>query len=954
MILCFDEYELDPERLELRLSGVPVRADTVVVRLLAALASDAGQLVTNAELMNRVWGARKVSAKVISVTVARLRKTLGHKPGEREFVVNLQGRGYRFVRAVTKADRPLEPVLDGAAKGPSPLRDEAQFVGRDGVMSALRRALSNARDGQGSICVLTGEPGIGKTRAVEQLAREATNTHAIVAWGNCLEAGDAAPLWPFRELTRALHKARPPAASSAPENAAEEPAHELVDGLTPFDERPAAKHRLFEAVLDVFAQASRAAPCLLILDDVHRADAASLELLRHWVDRIARTRVLLVCTMRDAESRFASSQADLSYLKSHRNCLRIALERLPRVSVRAYVEGLFEDPEGQLARAVYVKSEGNPFYMVELTRQLQQAERPAPESLAVPVAALELVRPWLCALDQTAAGVLSCAAVIGQTFDLRTLAAVTERDVGTLMTLLDAGIVHDVVKATAGTKTTFGFGHDLLRRTLYETVEPSVRRTHHLRIADALEQQRLSGITVSRAMIAYHRYEALPEGDVSKTVAACAQAADEAVSVFACADGVRHLNHALEALALCSDASPAQRMHLLFRLTFDARVAALPEFETAVRSLIRIAREQKSLHYLTQAAISLDLHPGFPPLPGARAVLQDALSLLPPDDCESGSFIHARRATSAPCAYDDQTSTEAAALARDLSERGGSVIARFAALHAQLYLTGGPAHGATAREVSRAFEQLCDENRPLLAFPPVMLEFHRAITALQRGQPSTSSAALAAAEARCRDLDSRELLWHVKRFQTLLALSTGGAEGSLASLRTLHRLARERAIVATELFILLDEAIVLADRPLHPSLHGVCSYDDADPPSVWSMKARLLAAAGHHRDAKRELGRVAPAQLTVLPRDRDYLGTLGSLARVALSLGARDYCEALYSLLVRYENYFAVHVSFLCEGSVAQLCGELSQALGQSAAAREHFERSRAIATLARLGTDAK
>lgn len=134
---------------------------------------------------------------------------------------------------------------------------------------------------------------------------------------------------------------------------------------------------------------------------------------------------------------------------------------------------------------------------------------------------------------------------------------------------------------------------------------------------------------------------------------------------------------------------------------------------------------------------------------------------------------------------------------------------------------------------------------------------------------------------------------------------------------------------------------------LRSPLYYVCTYDDGDPPSVWSMKVRLLAATGRHRDAKRELDRVAPVRLAALPRDRDYLGTLGALARAALVLGARDYCEALYPFLVPYEDHFAVHVSFICEGSVGQLCGELSAALGQSVAAHEHFERCRARSELA-------
>ena len=189
MIFRFDEFELDPDRLELRRTGSPLKADAIALRLLVVLVRQAGQLVTKDELITLVWDDRSVSDNVLTVTMTRLRKTLGHKTGEREFIKNVHGRGYRFVRAVSERDARLPPVLASGAPGPA----GPPFVGRETVMNGLREAWRHARDGRGSVCMLVGEPGIGKTRAVEELAGEATAAGLPVAWGYCHPSGDMAP-----------------------------------------------------------------------------------------------------------------------------------------------------------------------------------------------------------------------------------------------------------------------------------------------------------------------------------------------------------------------------------------------------------------------------------------------------------------------------------------------------------------------------------------------------------------------------------------------------------------------------------------------------------------------------------------------------------------------------------------------------------------------------------------
>src|SRR5689334_23200245 len=111
MILAFDEFELDPDRLELRRDGLPVKAEPAVLRLLACLVRNAGRLVTKQDLVEQVWDGRSVAENAITVAMVRLRKVLGHKSGERELIVNLHGRGYRFTRPVTARESVLSPLF---------------------------------------------------------------------------------------------------------------------------------------------------------------------------------------------------------------------------------------------------------------------------------------------------------------------------------------------------------------------------------------------------------------------------------------------------------------------------------------------------------------------------------------------------------------------------------------------------------------------------------------------------------------------------------------------------------------------------------------------------------------------------------------------------------------------------------------------------------------------------
>jgi hypothetical protein len=709
-------------------------------------------------------------------------------------------------------------------------------------------------------------------------------------------------------------------------------------GTAPPDHIGAAKHRIFDALARLFTLAAERGPCVLMLDDLHRADAASLEFLRYFIDEIARTRLLLLFTLREPHSELsARAQADLAHVLGHRNCERIPLARLDEADVLSYVAAIVDNPNPTLGRTIYQKSEGNPFYMVELARQLRSGTPHDAELLALPRAALDLVRQRVAMLDADARGVLSCASVIGRSFELGVLQAVTDSEPSALIASLDRAARGQVVSASADSRTLFAFGHDLLRAALYDALPAAERRSLHLRVGQVLERRQQAGEAIAAAELAYHFYAALPESDLRKTVRHCADAAWAAAAVHANADVVRHLRHALEALDLIKGGSPRLRISLMLRQALFARVDSPPEFEQMIREIFHFGHKHQSGIVLAYAALLVNPDAGFPPMMTARDELEQALRWLPENERGMRAAVTARLALNVPFAFDADSSDRQVALALELSSDvdAHAILARHNALAAQLYLRGGPAHEQQAAGLQREVETLYRAHPAMLTIPPALLDVHRAIVALQRGDLTAMAGALERCRAQTRKVNHLELMWHSERFAVLARVNAGELVQVRTQLEALHRRAEQERIPGTPLFCLYDRTVVLGAATRWPD--AITPIDANDAPNLWSIRLRALVASGLREQALTSLHSVPAGQLARLPCDRDYLGTLGALAKSALALDARAYFAPLYDLLAPYPEHFSSHVSFFCEGSVSQLLGMLARARGRRSDAEAHF-----------------
>ena len=948
----FDDFELDSERLELRRAGKLIKADHVVLRLLARLLRTPGQLVTKDELVEDVWEGRAVADTAITVSMARLRKALDDRRGERELVVTVHGRGYRFARPVMIRSSAPPPLL------PSSSQHEPPFVGRERELTRLRHALDEARQGRGRMQLLLGEPGIGKTRAVEAFERELIGSDARVLWGYCREAGDTPPLWPWLRMRRELVAGTGDLRGLLTEIGASLPAPGSPGELELLALQGPHRHGAFEAVLGTFRSHAGSEPLVLVLDDVHRADAATLELLRHALDEIAHTHILLIATLRHTRGqRSLRMDPQLSQVLAHRNCERIALELLSREEVASYVRAVVDDPDGRFGRAVFDKSEGNPFFMTELARELQESDAPDAATLAVPDAALALVRQRVDKLSAETREVLTAAAVIGRSFELPLLLATTDsgstpalrdgatREPSALMASLDEAIAAEVVVASADSHTAFAFGHELLRAVLYDALPPGERRRWHLRVGEALEQRATHGEIAPPSELAYHFHAALPDCDPRKVVQHCRAAAVASGAAFANVDVVRYVRHALEALDLLERPSVRLRMVLLNSIVIYGRSFQPAEALRAMRELLRLAREHGDGVMMMRAAIMLNPRPGGTMQPGSYDALNAALALPGLEQPAVRAIALGCMACAPPACFDRERSEAILNEALQLAEDSKFPGARQSTLRAQLYLKGGPAHEELAEQARQGLELLAQQHPRTMPVIPADLALNRAIWALQRGDDAASGAAIERCINKCRELGPGEIMWNAERFAALRKINAGAWTEGVGALTALHRQAEQREFIGSAAYCAFDRAVLLgeATAQLDETLRSALELDGSEAPSIWSMKLRALCSIGLLDEARAMLRAVPADRLAQLPCDSEYLGTLGHLARAALVLSARDYQEAVFPLLAPYGNYYSAHISFLCEGAVPQLLGMLALALGRTAEALTQLEAGLAM-----------
>jgi DNA-binding SARP family transcriptional activator len=435
-------------------------------------------------------------------------------------------------------DLPVEPAPHAAPAGVA----AAPTVGREELGERMVRLLDGLSSGGASrFRTVTGEPGIGKTRAVDDLLRLAGHRGLRTAVGRCPESGLAPPLWPWVAVVRALADQ-----VSAPD--ALRPL--LEDQPAEADRGAGTRLRLYDAVVDlVVGAATRSHGLVVVLEDLHRADASSLQLLAHLAATAPPAPLLVVVTRRSTDVASAEEpmlEALAALARAGAEGLR--LEGLDPAAVRRLMSGLLGDHDSALDDKVAEATAGNPFYVAEYARLLSSRPdlaRLDPSRLPVPDGVRDVLRQRLGRLPAPARTLLGQAAVLGQVVDPGLVAAVSGEPEEEVLDVLDLAVASGLL---VGQGASFRFAHALTREALLDDLSPARRIRWHARALAALEQTHPDPAADVVTVLAGHALAAAPLGAEARaaarrwlsraaTLAAGRQAHLEAVDLWRAAAG---------------------------------------------------------------------------------------------------------------------------------------------------------------------------------------------------------------------------------------------------------------------------------------------------------------------------------------------------------------------------------------------------------------------------------
>lgn len=437
------------------------------------------------------------------------------------------------------------------------------LVGREAYLDVITNFLERARAGHGQTLLVTGEPGIGKSRLLADVKQSAAARSALILQGSCFEPDHSLPYAPIVDLLRALFATSTPLdiarelGPTAPELVKLLP--ELATALPALAPTPALgseqeKRRLFHTLSQFLIGLERAQPLMLVIEDLHWSDATSLEFLLYLAHRIAPHAIALLMTYRSDEV-----SPELHHFLAELDRTRLASE-LPLAcltinDVNDMLRTIFglQGPAGaEFVEAIYGLTAGNPFFIEEVLRSLVATgdifyaegmwSRKGIDHLRIPRSIQDAVHRRSASLSASSRHLLELAATAGQRFDFALLQAVTEQDASELLRCIKELIAAQLVVEASAEQ--FAFRHALTRQALYNELLARERTLLHQRVAECIEQVYAAAIDARLRDLAYHFYEG---GIWPKALEYSQRAGERAQALYAQRAAAEHFTRALHA-----------------------------------------------------------------------------------------------------------------------------------------------------------------------------------------------------------------------------------------------------------------------------------------------------------------------------------------------------------------------------------------------------------------------
>jgi hypothetical protein len=814
------------------------------------------------------------------------------------------------------------------------LRDStsATFVGRVHELAEIRLILDRAARGRGGVLLVAGEPGIGKTRLVEEAVAQHTGP---TAWGTSV-AGHAAPA--FRPWTGVLRQWADERTLAAAGSAAED-LRRLADER---DDRPApadaSRIRLFDGVVQVLVTVGRDGGAVAVLDDLQWADEDSVGLLRFLTTEIRHLPVLLLGTYRDTEVEpdgpLAAALPDLARAGPH-----LTLSGLSPAELAALAASVLDDQERRDgtrpvidARAVgpvlHRRTGGNPFFARELLRS------PRPEFFLderttdhrFPGGIRAVLSRRLARLPQPTHDLLSWAAVAGSTFDVDLVAAAARCTPAEVLDALDPALATRIVVPADGHR--LAFAHDLVRETLLQLSGSAARTARHWALGEALagnageDHERITGA-------AAHLVAGVAAGDTATAVRWAVRAAERSRSVLAYEDAAAWYGRAL-ATRRRSSAGDEEEERLLLDLgsaLLDA--GRLPDARDAFLAAAALARTRHDAERLSTAALGLGAGlAGFEvPLFDQVQIdlLEEALAALPEADSAQRGWLLARLSVALAFVADHDRRRRLAESAAAMAERVGDEVLRAYALAAWCDTVSGPDDVDRRLAVAGDVVGIAEAAglRPL-AFLGRRL---RVVALLERGRLQEAAVEVQSFDRVAEALRQPLYRWCPPLWRGTLAMAAGDLQRVERFTAEAERIGASahsdnaRVLVAVQRFIRLrherrlDEAAglaagLLADAPAI-----------AAPESLAGFLVVGDVVMGEPDRARRRADAIVATGLRTSRADSEWLADLAQLAEAAVALRHERLAALVHDALRPYAELFVV------EGIGAAVCGSVAHYL---------------------------
>lgn len=569
---------------ELRLAAVEWRAEAdLALGAHAEVAGELEELATREPFRERLWahlilalyrsGRQAEALRAYRQLRDNLADQLGIDPNP-----ELRRLEERILRQDPSLDQTAPPDETRAARLRLPptlaAPPRAPLVGRDAELGRLRRAWAECGAPGRRMLVLSGEPGIGKSRLAAEFARLVLADGGEVLVGHA----DEEPMAPYQPFIEALgqHEGLAGAAARLPE-AVRSRLAVLLPAALPGAVLPRSeggeldRFHLLAAVAALLAEVSRASPLLLVLEDLHWADRATLAMLVHLARSPERTALLVLVTARDTDPGAGNAWVSaVDDLWRHRLAEFVRVPTLRESEVAELITGYVgHRPPGELAAEVGRATDRNPFFVEELLHHLVEAHAIEPgtgrwpaateiEEAGIPEGIRRVLTRRLARLSAAATQLLHISAVLGREFDFTLLSRLTgwedRQVIEAVEEALRAGILSE--RGTSWVAS-YSFRHALVREVLYSGLSQPRRQGLHLRAAAAIQAAGPLD-TAGVAAAALHLRLAGALADQATVAELSLRASEAAAGVYAWDEAVAHLRAALHALDWTA-APPAER-----------------------------------------------------------------------------------------------------------------------------------------------------------------------------------------------------------------------------------------------------------------------------------------------------------------------------------------------------------------------------------------------------------